>query len=149
MLGLAKEKDAATCAEHQTFVERLCENCPEIGTVRTLAHSFIDLVRRKQAAGLEPWIEQALTCCVPEMKSFATGLERDKAAVVAGIALEWSNGQVEARVNCLKCLKRQMFGQANFDLLRARFCTRHDKSRVWCWINPPEVFMSQAVLVTE
>jgi hypothetical protein len=31
---------------------------------------------------------------------------------------KWSNGQVEAQVNCLKLQKRLMFGKANFDLLR-------------------------------
>jgi len=34
--------------------------------------------------------------------------------------LNWSNGQVEGQVNQLKTIKRQMFGRANFDLLRQR-----------------------------
>lgn len=34
-----------------------------------------------------------------------TGIERDMAAVMAGIALEWSNGQVEGQVNRLKFIK--------------------------------------------
>jgi transposase len=33
---------------------------------------------------------------------------------------EWSNGQTEGQVNRLKLLKRQMFGRAKFDSLRAR-----------------------------
>jgi transposase len=32
----------------------------------------------------------------------------------------WSNGQVEVQVNRLKLIKRQMFGRAQFDLLRLR-----------------------------
>jgi transposase len=32
----------------------------------------------------------------------------------------WSNGPVEGHVNRLKTLKRQMYGQAEFELLRAR-----------------------------
>jgi transposase len=31
-----------------------------------------------------------------------------------------SNGQTEGQVNRLKLLKRQMYGRANFDLLRQR-----------------------------
>ncbi len=36
------------------------------------------------------------------------------------LVLPWSNGPVEGHVNRLKFLKRQMFGRANFDLLRIR-----------------------------
>ena len=32
---------------------------------------------------------------------------------------EWSNGQVEGQVHRLKLLKRQMYGRADLDLLRA------------------------------
>jgi transposase len=32
----------------------------------------------------------------------------------------WSNGPVEGHVNRLKTIKRQMYGQAGFVLLRAR-----------------------------
>jgi transposase len=37
---------------------------------------------------------------------------------------KWSNGPVEAQVNCLKLQKRLMFGRANFDLLRLRVLRR-------------------------
>ncbi len=37
-----------------------------------------------------------------------------------GLSLVWSNGQVEGQVNRLKTLKRQMYGRASFELLRAR-----------------------------
>jgi transposase len=32
----------------------------------------------------------------------------------------WSNGPVEGQINRLKALKRQMYGRAGVDLLRAR-----------------------------
>jgi transposase, IS6 family len=35
-------------------------------------------------------------------------------------APNWSNGQTEGHVNRLKYIKRQMFGRAKFDLLKAR-----------------------------
>jgi transposase len=50
----------------------------------------------------------------------ATRLVEDRAAVEAGLSLEWSNGQTEGQVNKLKLLKRSMYGRANLDLLRAR-----------------------------
>ncbi len=40
--------------------------------------------------------------------------------VEASLCLEWSNGQTESQINKLKLLKRQMYGRANFDLLRQR-----------------------------
>jgi transposase len=55
-----------------------------------------------------------------EISSFAACLKQDYDAVKTGLTLEWSNGQVEGQVNRLKLLKRQMYGRAGFDLLRAR-----------------------------
>jgi len=57
---------------------------------------------------------------IKELKSFATGLRRDFAAVQNGLSLEWSNGQTEGQVNRLKEIKREMYGRAEFDLLRQR-----------------------------
>ena len=38
----------------------------------------------------------------------------------AAIVEPWSNGQTEGQVTRLKLVKRQMYGRANVDLLRAR-----------------------------
>ena len=54
------------------------------------------------------------------MASFAKGIEADYAAVTAAITSPWSNGQTEGTICRLKSLKRQMYGRANIDLLRAR-----------------------------
>jgi len=66
------------------------------------------------------WLVQAEHSGIAELKGFAQGLRRDYAAVRAAFSSRWSNGQVEAQVNCLKLQKRLMFGRANFDLLRLR-----------------------------
>ena len=55
-----------------------------------------------------------------EFRTFATGLKSDYDAVEAGLTTPWSNGQLEGQVNRLKLIKRQMYGRANFDLLRQR-----------------------------
>jgi transposase len=39
---------------------------------------------------------------------------------VAAIEEPWSNGQTEGQITKLKLVKRQMYGRANLDLLRAR-----------------------------
>ncbi|MBH8599042.1 transposase [Thermoactinomyces sp. CICC 10523] len=55
-----------------------------------------------------------------ELKSFALGIRRDFDAVYASLSLEWSNGPVEGHIHRLKLIKRQMYGRANFNLLRNR-----------------------------
>lgn len=104
----------------QAFLEKLILLCPEAKMFRRLGLDFKRMVRERDAAALANWLEEAQTSDVRELRSFALGLRQDIAAVVAALDLAWSNGQTEGQVNRLKFLKRQMFGRANFDLLRAR-----------------------------
>ncbi|MFE5406834.1 hypothetical protein ACFQ9Z_37210 [Streptomyces sp. NPDC056580] len=57
-----------------------------------------------EIAGLAPLDER--------LHAFANGLERDIAAVTAGLTLPWSSGAVEGHVNRIKMIKRQMYGRA-------------------------------------
>ena len=54
------------------------------------------------------------------MKSFASGIVQDQAAVMAALTEPWSNGQSEGQNTKLKLVKRQMYGRAGLDLLKAR-----------------------------
>jgi len=47
-------------------------------------------------------------------------LKQDLSAVEAAVSEPWSNGPVEGQLNRLKMLKRQMYGRAGIELLRAR-----------------------------
>lgn len=78
------------------------------------------MVDEKRVEELTGWLARARRSGVAEFKRFAQGLEREREAIAAAIALPWSNGQVEGQVNRLKVIKRQMYGRANFDLLRLR-----------------------------
>ena len=86
-----------------------------------LAQEFRRLVRDRDAAALPVWLWQARGSGVRDLHRFTAHLERDEAAVRAALTLPWSNGQVEGQVNRLKTVKRQMYGRANFDLLRLRY----------------------------
>ena len=55
---------------------------------------------------------------------FAYGLQKDLAAVTAAVVTSWSMGQVEGQINLLKMIKRQMYGRADFPLLRASLTLR-------------------------
>ena len=92
-------------------------------TVYSLVQDFASLLRTRPVdagARLSAWIKQASTSTVVELERFASGIQRDAAAVLGAITSPWSNGQVEGQVTRAKLLKRQMYGRANFDLLRAR-----------------------------
>ena len=52
--------------------------------------------------------------------SFANGVGKDLIAVRNAIISPWSNGQTEGQITRLKLIKRQMYGRAKLDLLRAR-----------------------------
>ena len=54
------------------------------------------------------------------MRQFAATLRQDLAAVRNAICEPWSSGQTEGQITKLKLVKRQMYGRAKLDLLRAR-----------------------------
>jgi transposase len=85
-----------------------------------LAQDFRVMVTKRQVHVLGRWLEEAKASDIKELQSLATGIYRDFDAVRAAVATEYSNGQTEGKVNKLKCIKRQMYGRANFDLLRQR-----------------------------
>jgi transposase len=102
------------------FVAQLGTLCPELQTGHCLTGEFLRLVRERDLQALDEWFGTVATSKVPELMSFAAGLRRDEAAVRAALRLPHSNGQVEGQINKLKLLKRSMYGQARFDLLKRR-----------------------------
>jgi transposase len=85
-----------------------------------LAGEFAEMVRQRSPCSLPDWLAKAKVSTCPELGSFADGLRLDKDAVAAALTEKWSNGRVEGNVNRLKLIKRQMYGRAGFELLRAR-----------------------------
>src|SRR3954452_15784012 len=80
-------------------------------------HGWSWPTRPSSTDALDPWTAAA-RCS--ELRGFADSIARDHAAVAAALRLPWSTGPVEGRINKLKLVKRQMYGRANFDLLRQR-----------------------------
>jgi transposase len=109
-----------TDAEAQQL-DQLRAQHAEVAEAIDLAQDFATLVRQRQPAQLDPWLQRAITSTLEVLQRFATGLSEDYEAVKAGVTLPWSNGPVEGHINCLKMLKRQMFGRAHLDLLSRRF----------------------------
>jgi transposase len=109
-----------TEAEAQQLAQ-LREQQAEVTEAIELAQAFTQLVRQRQPASLDPWLQRASASTVEAIQRFAAGLYEDYAAVKAGVTLPWSTGPVEGHINRLKVLKRQMFGRARLDLLSRRF----------------------------
>lgn len=99
---------------------KVLETCAAAATVSVLALEFASMVRARRSGDLDAWIARAKASGLPDLASFARGLERERPSIMAALEVRWSNGQVEGQVTRLKLLKRQMYGRANFDLLRAR-----------------------------
>ncbi|TJZ96278.1 transposase [Actinacidiphila oryziradicis] len=74
----------------------------------------------KEHAALQQWIEAATADDLPALHGFIQGLEKDRAAVQAGLDLPYSSGATEGINNKAKLLKRQTYGRAGFALLRRR-----------------------------
>ena len=102
--------DAVTVARIEAAV-------PDLAAAYALTGRFANMVRNGEHVNLEEWLSEAGGSL---LASLARGLNADKHAVLAALREPWSNGQTEGQINKLKALKRQMYGRANFDLLRAR-----------------------------
>jgi len=118
---LLLKPDKARSVEQQAFLVALQQRWPELPENVTLIQEFRSVLCQHHAADLEAWVALAGgPSILPEIKRFAQNLRQDWAAVTEAVQQPWSNGQVEGQVNRLKLIKRQMYGRANFDLLRQR-----------------------------
>ncbi len=90
----------------RAFVAHLLAVSPDARLLQTRAQEFFTLVRERDHAAFEPWLQAADGSGCPELQGFAGGLRRDRAAVEAALQMAWSNGQVEGQVNKLKTTKR-------------------------------------------
>jgi len=107
-------------AEQKEYLGRLCASDAALADTRRLTQEFVKMVRSLEGEKLDRWLEEAEASGASLMEKFATGLRKDLSAVRAGLTEEWSNGPVEGFITKLKLIKRQGYGRANFDLLRAR-----------------------------
>jgi transposase len=118
-LVLRREEQRTEAETHQ--LAQLRAQQAEVAEAVDLAEDFATLVRQRQPAQLDPWLQRATTSPLEALQRFAKGLYEDYEAVKAGVTLPWSTGPVEGHINRLKMLKRQMFGRAHLDLLSRRF----------------------------
>ena len=78
---------------------------------------FHHMLRVRDVGALPGWLAETGSSL---LASFGKGITADLAAVKAALTKTWSNGQTEGQITRLKLVKRQMYGRARLDLLRAR-----------------------------
>jgi transposase len=93
---------------------------PALSTTARHVSEFAQMLTGGHGDRLEDWIDDVTSTDAAPVRSFANGLRHDMDAVTAGLTLDYSSGAVEGTVNRIKMIKRQMYGRANFDLLRKR-----------------------------
>ena len=108
---------ASLFPDDRAFVGALLASAPEIRVAAEHVRAFADLMRRREPAAFDAWLD---TATATGLGGFVAGLRQDRDAVRAAVAEPWSNGPAEGHINRLKLVKRQMFGRASFDLLRRR-----------------------------
>jgi len=114
-------KDASALQdEEMDQLRSLFEENPKLREIYQLTQTFQQMISQQLPAMLDDWLVQMENCGIKKLQNFAWGLRQDYDAVKAALTCDWSNGQVEGQVNRLKTIKHQMYGRANFDLLRQR-----------------------------
>lgn len=104
----------------QEDLTTFCQASPTLKRTYDLVQDFMQMVRKREGHRLDAWLERVAASDLAELQPFAAGVEKDKAAVKAGLTWSINNGQVEGHVTKLKLLKRTMYRKAGFPLLRQR-----------------------------
>ncbi|GHO58231.1 hypothetical protein KSB_67060 [Ktedonobacter robiniae] len=97
-----------------------CQASTALKKAYNLLQAFLSMVHTREGQRLETWLARVVESGLPELQSFAAGIEKDKDAVRAGLTWSINNGMVEGHVTKLKLIKRTMYGRAGFALLRQR-----------------------------
>jgi transposase len=114
MMTIERDALSKTVARTMAIIE---EAAPALVVARDLMDRFHTMIQCHNSADLEPWISDAAPSL---LGSFVKGIVQDRAGVHAALTQPWSNGQTEGQNTKLKLVKRQMYGRAKLDLLRAR-----------------------------
>jgi transposase len=67
---------------------------PDLETAYRLTQDFLQMLRQREGERLSRWLAQVHESDLPELESFAHGVEQDQAAVQAGLTLPLNNDHV-------------------------------------------------------
>jgi transposase len=101
-------------------VTAFCASVPAPIECANLPCSFVRCLRWRRTSRLAQWIATVTSSGFSFLAQFARTLRRDLGAVELAIETPWNNRPIEGQINRLKVIKRQMYGRAGFELLKAR-----------------------------
>ncbi|MFE8947767.1 hypothetical protein [Streptomyces sp. NPDC007856] len=93
---------------------------PQLDVLTRHVRSFATMLTGRQGQRLPDRLDAVQQDDLPSLHSLATGIDRDRDAVIAGLTLPWNSDVVEGHVIRIKVIQRQMFGRAGFALIRKR-----------------------------
>ena len=102
------------------IVKNATAGCAHLERLHQHVRTFAKIMAQRRGQELPAWLEAIEADDLPELRSLATGMRRDLPAIINGLTLEYNSGGVEGNVTRVKRLKRDGYGRANFDLLRAQ-----------------------------
>ncbi|WP_216902168.1 transposase [Nocardia alni] len=94
--------------------------CVHLEHLQQHIRTFATIMTQRRGLELPAWRDAVEADDLPELHSLAIGMRRDLTAIINGLTTEHSSGAVEGNVTRVKRLKRDGYGRANFDLLRAQ-----------------------------
>lgn len=80
-------------------MEYVLAHCPELAALTAHVRAFGRMLTHLEGDRLPQWIKAVRADDLPSLHAFANSLERDLAAVTAGLPLPWSSGVVEGHVD--------------------------------------------------
>jgi transposase len=102
------------------IVKNATAGCAHLERLHQHVRTFAKIMAQRRGQELPAWLDGVQADDLPELRSLAAGMRRDLTAVINGLTLEHSSGAVEGNVTRVKRIKRDGYGRANFDLLRAQ-----------------------------
>ena len=113
-------RDPSSLDEQQLRTLRFLRQVQQGEVLYDLAQRYVKIMRERDVEAFDPWLAQCVTCGLPDLQTFAQGLQQDYSASKAALTSPYSNGPVEGQINKLKLVKRSMYGRGSFALLRQR-----------------------------
>jgi len=106
--------------EEQRQRQHVLSHCEHLDRTARHVAAFATMLTTLRGHELDTWMAAVEADDQPHLRSFVTGIRRDYDAVRKCLTHAHNSGPVEGHVNRVKMIKRQMYGRANFDLLRKR-----------------------------
>ena len=128
VIGWIIARQETLTLEAAARLEGLCQLDPVIAQARDLAQRWLGFIRTHTSEGLDIWLEDMRASSIPAFVSFARSVERDKAAIMAGLTLPYSTGPVEGHISASSLSNGKPTDELGLLTCNAAFCLLLERS---------------------